>query len=111
MPTRPDILFLQDTDGDDKADKTEVVVTGFGRFDTHELPNSLTWGPDGALYGLNGVFNPCKVEADGETFEFTCALFRIDPVTRKFDLFCEGTSNPWGVRLWTQRVALSSAPA
>ena len=43
----PDILFLQDTDGDGKADRREVVVTGFGRDDTHELPNSLTWGPDG----------------------------------------------------------------
>lgn len=93
----PDILFMQDTDGDDKADKTEVVVTGFGRFDTHELPNSLTWGPDGALYGLNGVFNPCKVESAGKTYEFTCAMFRIDPETRAFSLFCEGTSNPWGI--------------
>lgn len=93
----PDILFLQDTDGDDKADKTEVVVTGFGRYDTHELPNSLTWGPDGALYGLNGVFNPCRVEANGKVHEFTCAMFRIDPQTREFSLFCEGTSNPWGI--------------
>lgn len=93
----PDILFMQDTDGDDKADKTEVVVTGFGRYDTHELPNSLTWGPDGALYGLNGVFNPCKVESQGKSYEFTCAMFRIDPRTRRFSLFCEGTSNPWGI--------------
>jgi putative membrane-bound dehydrogenase-like protein len=93
----PDILFLQDTDGDDKADKQEVVVTGFGRDDTHELPNSLTWGPDGWLYGLNGVFNPAKVEHKGKTYEFTCALFRIHPKTRDFELFCEGTSNPWGV--------------
>ena len=93
----PDILFVQDTNGDDKADKTEVVATGFGRFDTHELPNSLTWGPDGWLYGLNGVFNACKVESQGKVHEFTCALFRIDPRTRKFELFCEGTSNAWGV--------------
>jgi len=93
----PDILFLQDTDGDGKADKREVVVTGFGRDDTHELPNSLTWGPDGWLYGLNGVFNPCVVEQDGRRYEFTCAVFRIHPVTRRFELFCEGTSNPWGI--------------
>ncbi|MBM3999995.1 MAG: hypothetical protein FJ297_10735 [Planctomycetes bacterium] len=93
----PDILFLQDTDGDDRADRREVVVTGFGRADTHELPNSLTWGPDGFLYGLNGVFNPSRVEQGGRTFEFTCALFRIDPRTRAFELFAEGTSNPWGV--------------
>ncbi|MCA9193714.1 MAG: dehydrogenase, partial [Planctomycetales bacterium] len=105
----PDILFLQDTDGDDIADKTEVVVTGFGRFDTHELPNSLTWGPDGCLYGLNGVFNPCKVESQGVGYEFTCAMFRIDPRTRKFDLFCEGTSNPWGIAFDDRGEAFISA--
>lgn len=93
----PDILFLQDTDGDLKADKTEVVVTGFGRTDTHELPNSLTWGPDGYLYGLNGVFNYCNVNHRGKEYKFTCAMFRIDPRTRDFELFCEGTSNPWGI--------------
>ncbi len=93
----PDILFMEDTDGDDKADKQTVVATGFGRIDTHELPNSLTWGPDGYLYGLNGVFNPCKVATPKKTYEFTCALFRIDPRTKEFSLFCEGTSNPWGI--------------
>ncbi|MBI3837358.1 MAG: c-type cytochrome [Planctomycetia bacterium] len=93
----PDILFLQDTDGDGKADKREVVVSGFGRDDTHELPNSLTWGPDGWLYGLNGVFNQSHVEHRGKQYDFTCALFRIHPRTRDFQLFAEGTSNPWGV--------------
>ncbi|MEX0819774.1 MAG: PVC-type heme-binding CxxCH protein [Pirellulaceae bacterium] len=93
----PDILFLQDTDGDGKADKREVVVTGFGRDDTHELPNSLNWGPDGYLYGLNGVFNHSHVKQNGKDFKFTCAMFRIDPRTREFELFAEGTSNPWGI--------------
>lgn len=95
----PDILFLQDTDGDGKADKQQVVVTGFGRQDTHELPNSLTWGPDGWLYGLNGVFNPSKIVHQGQTHEFTCAMFRIHPRTHKFEVFCEGTSNPWGIAI------------
>ncbi|HRX80079.1 MAG TPA: dehydrogenase, partial [Pirellulaceae bacterium] len=93
----PDILFLQDTDGDGKADKQEVVVTGFGREDTHELPNSLSWGPDGYLYGLNGVFNHSHVKQNGKDFAFTCAMFRIDPRTREFEIFAEGTSNPWGI--------------
>src|SRR5690606_25447315 len=87
------------------ADKTEVVVTGFGRTDTHELPNSLTWGPDGWLYGLNGVFNYSDVKyaesnpnykPDHPGWKFTCALFRVHPRTREFQIFCEGTSSPWG---------------
>ncbi|MBS0204671.1 MAG: c-type cytochrome [Planctomycetes bacterium] len=102
----PDILFVQDTDGDGKADKQEVVVTGFGRTDTHELPNSLTWGPDGWLYGLNGVFNHSHVKysetnpnysKDHKGWPLTCALYRIHPRTREFQVFCEGTSNPWGI--------------
>ncbi len=93
----PDILFLQDTDGDGKADRTEVVLTGFGRFDTHELPNTLTWGPDGWLYGLNGVFNGAKVRNKGKEYRFDASLWRYHPRTRDFELFAEGTSNPWGV--------------
>ena len=105
----PDILFLQDTDGDGKADRKELVVTGFGRADTHELPNSLTWGPDGWLYGWNGVFNPCHVAYRGKTHDFTCAIFRIHPRTRDFELFCEGTSNPWGLAWDVEGSAFASA--
>ncbi len=96
----PDILFIRDTDGDGRADSKEVVATGFGRFDTHELPSALTWGPDGWLYGWNGVFNPAKVTSrNGKTYEFTCAIFRIHPRTRVFEVWCEGTSNPWGIAI------------
>jgi putative membrane-bound dehydrogenase-like protein len=93
----PDILFLKDTDGDGKADRREVVLTGFGRHDTHELPNNLTWGPDGWLYGLNGVFNTAQVTVKGREHRFDAALWRYHPRTRDFELFAEGTSNPWGL--------------
>ena len=114
----PDILFVQDTDGDGKADTQEVVVTGFGRDDTHELPNSLTWGPDGWLYGLNGVFNTAHVmygpknvnyKRDHVGWRFTCAMFRIHPKTREFQVFCEGTSNPWGIAFNDEGEAFISA--
>jgi len=95
----PDILFYK-IGKDGKAEgKPEVVVTGFGRTDTHELPNSLTWGPDGWLYGWNGVFNYSHVKHRGKEYRFTCAIFRIHPKTREFELFCEGTSNPWGIAI------------
>jgi len=105
----PDLLLLQDTDGDLVADRREVVVTGFGRFDTHELPNSLVFGPDGWLYGLNGVFNGSKIEHQGQTHEFTCAMFRIHPRSRRFELFAEGTSNPWGIAFDREGSAFLSA--
>ncbi len=105
----PDILFFSDNDNNGKADKQEVVATGFGREDTHELPNSLTWGPDGWLYGWNGVFNPSKVKQGDKEFNFTCAIFRIHPKTHEFELFCEGTSNPWGIAWDPEGHAFASA--
>lgn len=105
----PDILFLQDTDGDGKADRSEVVVTGFGRDDTHELPNSLTWGPDGWLYGWNGVFNSSHIVYRGKTYDFTCAIFRIHPRTREFEIWSEGTSNPWGIAFDNEGSTFASA--
>lgn len=97
----PDILFYPDSDRDAKPDgPPQVVVTGFGRDDTHELPNSLTWGPDGWLYGWNGVFNRSRVtDKQGRTHDFTCAIFRVHPRTRDFEIWCEGTSNPWGIAI------------
>ena len=92
----PDLLFLREKDG--KEVGREVVLTGFGRTDTHELPNSLTWGPDGWLYGLNGVFNRCSVASNnGKRYDFTCALWRVHPRTREFQVVAEGTSNPYGL--------------
>jgi glucose/arabinose dehydrogenase len=106
----PDLLFCREKDG--KEVSREVVLTGFGRTDTHELPNSLTWGPDGWLYGLNGVFNHCKVKSPfspNKVFEFTCALWRVHPRTHEFQVFCEGTSNPYGLVWDPEGSALVSA--
>jgi putative heme-binding domain-containing protein len=92
----PDLLFMREKDG--KEVSREVVVTGFGRTDTHELPNSLTWGPDGWLYGLNGVFNQCSIQSNnGKRYDFTCALWRVHPRTHEFQIVAEGTSNPYGL--------------
>src|SRR5688572_4892162 len=91
----PDLLFLREKNG--KEVSREVVLTGFGRTDTHELPNSLTWGPDGWLYGLNGVFNRCSiVSKNGKRYDFTCALWRVHPRTHEFQVVAEGASSAGG---------------
>ena len=90
----PDLLFIPDRNHDDIPDgEPEVLLHGFGRQDTHELLNSLTWGPDGWLYGCSGVFVPSKVQ----DVSFTCSIWRYHPIAKKFELFAEGGSNQWGV--------------
>src|SRR5207248_1859471 len=50
----PDILYLQDTDGDGKADKTTVLYTGFNLANIQQMVNSLQWGLDSWVYGCAG---------------------------------------------------------
>jgi len=96
----PDLLFLRDTNRDDHADTREVLLTGFGLEDRHELLNGFTWGPDGWLYMTHGVFTHSRVkipEATEPGVEVSAAVARYHPRTKKFEVFAEGTSNPWGV--------------
>ncbi len=96
----PDLLFLEDTNGDDVCDKRTVLLTGFGLHDRHELLNGFTWGPDGWLYMTHGVFTHSTVkipEATTPGIEMTAAVARFDPRTKKFEIYADGTSNPWGV--------------
>ncbi|HEY9486680.1 MAG TPA: PVC-type heme-binding CxxCH protein, partial [Chryseosolibacter sp.] len=59
----PNLLFIPDRNKDDVADEDdiEVLLTGWGIQDRHETLNSLHWGPDGWLYGLQGFATPSKV--------------------------------------------------
>jgi putative heme-binding domain-containing protein len=52
----PDLLFLKDTDGDDKADVRYPILQGLGTADTHHAANNLIYGPDGGIYWQSGIF-------------------------------------------------------
>jgi putative membrane-bound dehydrogenase-like protein len=90
----PYLLFYPDRNRDDVPDgDPEVLVTGFGMEDAHSVANSLTWGPDGWLYGLQGSTVTARIGG----IEFQQGVWRFHPVTRKFELFSEGGGNMWGL--------------
>lgn len=90
----PYLLFYPDRNRDDAPDgDPEVLLTGFGMDDAHSVANSLTWGPDGWLYGLQGS----TVTANIQGIEFQQGVWRYHPRTRRFELFAEGGGNMWGL--------------
>ncbi|MCE9531915.1 MAG: c-type cytochrome [Planctomycetes bacterium] len=94
----PYLFFIENKN--DKPGKFEVLLKGFGSQDTHETLNTFQWGPDGWLYGLHGVFTHSEVKpesADGPGTRLNAAVWRFHPKTKKFEIFSEGTSNPWGM--------------
>jgi putative heme-binding domain-containing protein len=90
----PYLLFYPDRDHDDVPDgDPQVLLSGFGMEDAHALANSLTWGPDGWLYGAQGSTVTARVRG----VEFQQGVWRYHPRTREFELFAEGGGNTWGI--------------
>ena len=114
----PNLLFVPDRDGDDKADidNIEIRLSGWGIRDRHEVLNSFIWGPDGWLYGCQGFATPSmvgkprgggRIYQHGEAFpaEFEAedptyidgGVWRYHPIKDRFEVVAHGFSNPWGV--------------
>lgn len=98
----PYLLYIPIDEKTDKpAGPAQIILDGWGYDDTHETLNSLHWGPDGWLYGTHGVFTNSHVgrpgASDNERIKLNGGIWRVHPVTKKFELFAEGTSNPWGI--------------
>lgn len=114
----PNLLFVPDKNGDDKADtdQIEVRLTGWGIRDRHETLNSFHWGPDGWLYGLQGFATPSKVGkpvGKGKIYkhkdpfpedmkvedgvDINGGVWRYHPTKNRFEVVAHGFSNPWGI--------------
>ena len=59
----PDLLVLEDNDGDDKADKRYPLLTGFGGIDSDHGVHGMVLGLDGKLYFSHGD-GCCSVQHD-----------------------------------------------
>lgn len=103
----PHLLFIPDRNDDLIPDgEAEVLLDGWGAEDTHETLNSFAWGPDGWLYGTQGVFTHSNVGKPGtenaQRVPINCGVWRYHPQRRAFERWCEGVSNQWGLD-WNDR--------
>jgi uncharacterized protein len=92
----PDTLFLQDTDGDDKADVRKTLFTGWGTSDTHAGPSNLRYGVDNWLYGIVG-YSGFNGTIGGEHHQFRQAIYRFKPDGSKMEVLRNTNNNSWGV--------------
>jgi len=58
----PNLIVYTDEDGDDKPDKKEIIITGFGGKDHDHSLHSVTAGPDGNWYFNVGNAGPHHVK-------------------------------------------------
>ena len=109
--TSPDIWYLEDTNGDEVADKRTKLYTGLGTFDTHAVINNLRWGLDGWIYATHGYSTGTVTSPDG-TKNFGrdgSGVVRFKPDGSAFEQFSSRGGNTWGLDItwdgqvfWTQ---------
>jgi putative membrane-bound dehydrogenase-like protein len=90
----PYLLYYADRDRNDVPDgPPDVLLKGFGMEDAHAFANSLTFGPDGWLYGVQGSTSTAEIRGIG----FQQGAWRYHPRTKQFELFAEGGGNSFGL--------------
>lgn len=98
----PELLFIPDANRDDVPDaEPQVILDGWTEKAEHNFFNGLTWGPDGWLYGRHGIKQPSRVGKPGtpeeDRIELSCSIWRYHPVRKVFEVYADGTINPWGL--------------
>jgi putative heme-binding domain-containing protein len=93
----PEIWFLKDTDGDDRADQKIRMLQGVSSADTHHSANAMLIGPDGWLYYSRGIFNVANFETPTKTFRSGASgVHRFNPRTFEFEFHFPIGPNPHG---------------
>ncbi len=97
----PDILFLKDTDGDDKADVRIRYLHGIDSADTHCNANSFVLGPDGCIYFSEGIFHYTNIETPwGKPLRTKAPmLYRWNPRTGRIANHFHLKPNPHGIAI------------
>lgn len=92
----PHMLFLKDTDGDDKADVRQVLSTGWGIRDSHAGPSNLQYAPDNHIWGVVG-YSGFDGEINGTRMQFLQGAYRFKPDGANFEFLTGSTNNTWGL--------------
>jgi putative membrane-bound dehydrogenase-like protein len=98
----PNLLFFPDRDGDDRPDGEPIVkLDGWDTKAQHNMFNGLKWGPDGWLWGCNGIMSNSRVgkpgTPDSNRVAINCGVWRYHPTRQVFEAVAHGTTNPWGL--------------
>jgi putative membrane-bound dehydrogenase-like protein len=91
-----EILFLKDTDGDDRADQRKVLFEGFHMGDTHAGVSNLRYGFDHWIYATVG-YSGFSGKVGGEDHKFATGLLRFKSDGSRLEFLQNTTNNTWGL--------------
>ncbi|HKH62110.1 MAG TPA: PVC-type heme-binding CxxCH protein [Flavitalea sp.] len=93
----PSFLFLKDTDGDDKADVRQTILTGWGKRDTHAQASNLRYGLDNNIWGVVGYSGYYNGKKGRDSLAFGSGAYKFSPDGKKFEYLGATSNNTWGL--------------
>jgi putative membrane-bound dehydrogenase-like protein len=93
----PEMLYLKDTNGDDKADVRKVLQDGWGTRDTHSGIGNLQYGFDNYIWGSIGYSGYKGTTPEGKTMSFAQGIFRMHPDGTGLEFMGAFSNNTWGL--------------
>ncbi|MEJ2477810.1 MAG: ThuA domain-containing protein, partial [Desulfobacterales bacterium] len=103
----PYFIFLKDTDGDDRADVREIVMDGWGTFDTHAGPSNLQYGLDNKIWGVVG-YSGFEGTIGEEDFRFRQGIYRFSRAFDDFEFLTPTSNNTWGLGFTSENEVFAS---
>lgn len=93
----PSFLFLKDTDGDDKADIRQTILTGWGKRDTHAQASNLRYGLDNKIWGVVGYSGYYNGKKGKDSLAFGNGAYRFNTNGSGLEYLGATSNNTWGL--------------
>lgn len=108
-------LFLKDTNGDDKADVREILITGWAMGDTHGGVSNFNYGLDNRYWAMQGYNDSHPKYSKGEhrgfrqgPFNFTVQPTKSAAEVTDVEFVRSTTNNSWGLGISEEGLIFAS---
>jgi putative membrane-bound dehydrogenase-like protein len=99
--------YLQDANGDSKADVRTVLFTGWGTQDTHAGPSNLRYGFDNWIWGTVG-YSGFEGVVGGKRMRFGQGIYRFKPDGSAMEFVRSSNNNTWGLGISEDNIIFGS---
>ncbi len=100
--------FLKDTNGDDVADETRILFTGWGIGDTHGGVSNFQYGLDNWIWAMQG-YNDSAPQSDQPLGQrFRQGFFRFRPDGSNLEFLRSTNNNTWGLGISEEGIVFGS---
>jgi uncharacterized protein len=99
--------YLQDTNGDSRADVRTVLFTGWGTQDTHAGPSNLRYGFDNWIWGTVG-YSGFEGVVGGKRMRFGQGIYRFKPDGSALEFVRSSNNNTWGLGISEDNIIFGS---